>query len=133
MATSKQEKTENERQTCQQSNVLQQPEFTAKHKQPSTVRRGRPTFVHWAIDTVAAVIVAPIFVVVAPTWSIVTVVPIGSQCARVLCVAKGILASSFNGVGDTVVVTNEGIARGLRKKWKTSESWSCDGVFQQQQ
>ena len=113
MATSKQEKTENERQTCQQSNVLQQPEFTPKHKQPSTVRRGRLTFVHWAIDTVAAVIVAPIFVVVVPTWTNVTGVPIGRQCARVLFVAKGILASSFNGVGDTIVVTNRETARGV--------------------
>jgi len=94
------------------------------------VRRGRLTFVHWAIDTVAAVIVAPIFVVVTPTRSTVTVVPIGRQFARVLCVAKGTRASSFNGVGDTIVVTNNGMARGLRKKKETSESWSCDGVQQ---
>ena len=106
------------------------PNSLSKNEQPSTVRREQLTFVHWAIDTVAAVVVAPIFVVVAPTWSTVTGVPIGRQFARVLCVAKGTRASSFNGVGDTIVVTNKGIARGLPKKKETSESWSCDGVQQ---
>jgi hypothetical protein len=106
------------------------PNSLSKNEQPSTVRCEQLTFVHWAIDTVAAVVVAPIFVVVAPTWSTVTVVPIGRQFARVLCVAKGTRASSFNGVGDTIVVTNKGIARGLPKKKETSESWSCDGVQQ---
>ena len=63
-------------------------EFTSKNEQPSTVRREQLTFVHWAIDTVFVRLgVAPIFVVVTPTWSTVTVVPIGRQFARVLCVA----------------------------------------------